>query len=93
MQSVGKLDKHDSDVLCHSYEHLAKTLRLLLNLIRIKRELGELGDSVYEQSYIISELLSYLIEGHIRILDYIMQKGSYHSVLIHAYLCNNNGSI
>ncbi len=93
MQSVRKLNKHDSDILSHGYEHLAKALCLLFNLVCIKRELSKLCNTVYQQSYIITKLLSDLVKSHVCVFYHIVQQGTYNSVLVHTYLSNDNGRI
>ena len=73
MQTVGKLDQNNTDILCHGEEHLTQVLRLYLDSIRRVAQLSQLGYAGNDQSNLSAEFAGDILFTHRRIFDHIMQ--------------------
>jgi hypothetical protein len=84
VETVGKLDQHDADIIDHREEHLAQALRLLLLFacrplspifaITGPGDLAKLGRAVHQAHNPDAELLLQIVQRHWRVLDHVMQQ-------------------
>lgn len=71
VQPVGEFDRHDTDVVPGGDEHLAEGLGLGGGPVV---DLLELGDAVDQVTDLVAELLPHLIEGHLGVLDRVVEQ-------------------
>lgn len=71
VQPVGELDRHDADIVAGGDEHLAEGLRLGGGAVV---DLLQFGDAVDEEADLLAELLPYLIERHLGVLDGVVEQ-------------------
>lgn len=71
VQPVGQFDRHDPDVVASGDEHLAEGLRLGGGAVV---DLLQFGDAVDEIADLFAELLPHLIEGHLGVLDGVVEE-------------------
>ena len=100
MQSVGKLDHDDADILRHGKEHLPQILRLhlqffigLIHARRGQRNFLQLCHTVDEQSDILAELPAQIVLRHGGVLDHVMQKSRNDGLLIQLQISQYNRHI
>lgn len=72
MQPVREFDGHDADVVTGGDEHLAERLGLGGGAVV---DLLQLGDAVDEVGDLLAELLADLLEGHLGVLDRVVEEG------------------
>ena len=82
MQTVGQLNQYNADIACHRQKHFAIVFNLAVFLGNIF-DFAQLGNTVYQIRYHGAELLFDIVQLVIRILYYIMQKGSCQCFVIH----------
>ena len=92
MQAVSQLNNDNTDILCHSQEHLSQVLCLYFQLICRIRQLSQLGNTIYQKCYLISKFFSYLFICHNRILYHIVEYSGYDCLLIQFQIRQNNGN-
>ncbi|GAA3080234.1 hypothetical protein GCM10020254_25720 [Streptomyces goshikiensis] len=71
VEAVGELDGHDADVVAGGDEHLAEGLGLGGGAVV---DLLDLGDAVDDEADLVAELLADLIEGHLGVLDRVVEQ-------------------
>ncbi|MGX1241348.1 hypothetical protein RKD46_002452 [Streptomyces pseudovenezuelae] len=72
VQPVGEFDRHHADVVAGGDEHLAEGLGLGGGAVV---DLLQLGDAVDEETDLLAELLTDLIERHLGVLDGVVEQG------------------
>ena len=87
MQSVGKLDNDNTDILCHGEKHLTHVFRLQIQLVALILQLSQLCHTINEKCHIVTEFCPDLICRHDRIFHNIMQKSCRDRLLIHFQIC------
>ncbi|OSY49295.1 hypothetical protein BG846_05058 [Streptomyces fradiae ATCC 10745 = DSM 40063] len=71
VEPVGQFDGHDADVVAGGDEHLAERLGLGGGAVV---HLLQLGDAVDEVGHLVTELLAHLVEGHLGVLDGVVEE-------------------
>ena len=77
METVGKLDENDPDVVRHGQEHLAEIFRLAL-LFGLEVYFADLGNTVNEIGHFRAENSFQLLMGGKSILHRVMEQAGYH---------------
>ena len=92
VQTVGKFDDNDADVLGHGEEHLAQRKRLLL-VHAIDFDVGELGHAIDELGNRIAKQAGHIGERGLGILDGIVQQRGAHHIAVHLEIGQNDGHL
>ena len=101
VKSVRKLDKNNSDILCHSKKHLTQVLRLHIDLflslvthiaVGMKLQSSQLCNTVNQERNIGSETLFYLLFGKYGIFNDVMKQARSYSLFVHFKICQNYGN-
>ncbi len=71
VQPVGEFDGHDADVVAGGDEHLAEGLGFGGGAVV---DLLHLGDAVDDEAHLVAELRTDLIEGHVGVLDGVVEQ-------------------
>lgn len=71
VEPVGEFDGHHADVVAGGDEHLAEGLRLGGGAVV---DLLDLGDAVDDEADLLAEFGADLIEGHVRVLDGVVEE-------------------
>ena len=92
MQTVGKFNDDDANVLGHGEEHLAQRERLLL-VHAVDFDVGELGHAIDELGHRIAKQAGNIGERGLGVLDGIVQQRGAHHVTIHLEIGQNDGNL
>ena len=92
MEAVRELYDDHADILRHGDEHLPQVLGLLLHLIDIQIDLGQLRDAVHEEGDIRIELPLQLLKRHAGILHHIVEESRGDRLPVHLQIRKNDGN-
>ena len=92
MQTIGKFNDDDADVLGHGEEHLAQRERLLL-VHAVDFDVGELGHAIDELGHRIAKQAGNIGERGLGILDGIVQQRGAHHIAVHLEIGQNDGNL
>ena len=92
VQTVGKLNDDDADVLGHGEEHLAQREGLLL-VHAVDFDVGELGHAIDELGHRIAKQAGNIGKRGLGILDGIVQQRGAHHVTVHLEVGQNDGHL
>ena len=92
MQTVGKFNDDDANVLGHGKEHLAQRERLLL-VHAVDFDVGELGHAIDELGHRIAKQAGNIGERGLSILDGIVQQRGAHHIAVHLEIGQNDGNL
>jgi len=92
VQTVGKFNDDDANVLGHGEEHLAQRERLLL-VHAVDFDVGELGHAIDELGHRIAKQAGNIGERGLGVLDGIVQQRGAHHVTIHLEIGQNDGNL
>ena len=92
VQTVGKLNDNDADVLGHGEEHLAQRKRLLL-VHAVDFDVGELGHAIDELGHRIAKQAGNIGKRGLGILDGIVQQRGAHHIAVHLEIGQDDGHL
>ena len=92
VQTIGKLNDNDADVLGHGEEHLAQREGLLL-VHAVDFDVGELGHAIDELGHRIAKQAGNIGKRGLGILDGIVQQRGAHHVTVHLEVGQNDGHL
>ena len=92
VQTVGKLNDNDADVLRHGEEHLAQRKGLLL-VHAVDFDVGELGHAIDELGHRIAKQAGNIGKRGLGILNGIVQQRGAHHIAVHFEIGQNDGNL
>ena len=92
VQTVGKFNDDDANVLGHGEEHLAQRERLLL-VHAVDFDVGELGHAIDEIGHRVAKQAGNIGKRSLGILDGIVQQRGAHHVTVHLEIGQNDGHL
>ena len=92
VQTVGKFNDDDTNVLGHGEEHLAQREGLFL-VHAVDFDVGELGHAIDELGHRIAEQAGNIGERGLGILDGIVQQRGAHHIAVHLEIGQNDGNL